>query len=110
MAYNKENCARIVNEGGIPALVELLSLTGSGREEGQESAAVALYSLAVNEENRCKVVNNGAVKPLLEMLASDVPEAQEAAAQALGALAKSQVRIPRRPQHPRPRSAPLLGT
>ena len=100
LAYNADNRALIVNSGGIPELVELL--LGSGQEsadqqqdghhaEGQESAAVALYSLAVNEENRQRIAEAGAIPPLLIMIESELPEAQEAAAQALGALAKSQV-------------------
>jgi hypothetical protein len=110
LAYNAENRKAIVGEGAISALVGLLGAENG--EDGQESAAVALANLMTGDESRCLAVDAGAVPPLVGMLENGPPETQEAAAQALGGLAKSAVRgsPPLQPLPYRTLASPHLAT
>ena len=77
---------RVVGAGGILPLVKLLA---SGHLEAARGAAGTLWHVAAHAENKVAIVKAGAIVPLVTLLArTDSPEAQEAAAGVLAALAK----------------------
>lgn len=58
---------RIVEEGAVPAIVNLLR---SPVESMQEHAAVTLRNLSLNDDNEVRVVEEGCLPPLIAMLNS----------------------------------------
>ena len=81
LALNADNPAAAA---GIPQLVAVLH---AGTAEAKESAAGALWSLAVKADNQVAIVQAGALLPLIELLSSGSPLAQQRAASALSNLA-----------------------
>ncbi|PRQ48125.1 putative aminoacyltransferase, E1 ubiquitin-activating enzyme [Rosa chinensis] len=65
----------IVEEGGVPVLVEVLKL---GSERGKENAAAALLQLCTSSDEQCSmVVDKGVVPSLVAMSQSGTPRAKE---------------------------------
>ena len=79
--------------GWIPTLIELLSSTSVGVQEG---AAGVLANLCANDENKVTIASAGGIPPLMELLASTPAGVQEYAAAVLGNLstnAKNKITI-----------------
>ncbi|KAH9287834.1 hypothetical protein KI387_031951, partial [Taxus chinensis] len=67
----------IGEEGGIPALVEVVEL---GSQRGKENAAAALLQLCTNSNRfRAMVLQEGAIPPLVALAQSGTPRAKEKA-------------------------------
>uniref|UniRef100_A0A0C9S3F4 RING-type E3 ubiquitin transferase n=1 Tax=Wollemia nobilis TaxID=56998 RepID=A0A0C9S3F4_9CONI len=67
----------IGEEGGIPALVEVVEL---GSQRGKENAAAALLQLCTNSNRfRALVLQEGAIPPLVALAQSGTPRAKEKA-------------------------------
>ena len=78
---NADNQVAIAAAGGIAPLV---ALAGSGTPGARESAAGALWNLAVNADNKVAIAAAGGIAPLVALAGSGTPGAREQAAGALG--------------------------
>ncbi|XP_017246375.1 U-box domain-containing protein 2 [Daucus carota subsp. sativus] len=77
LATIPEGRSAIVDEGGIPVLVEVVEL-GSAR--GKENAAAALLQLCTDSSKICKMIlQEGAVPPLVSLSQSGTTRAKEKA-------------------------------
>ncbi|KAL1819265.1 hypothetical protein ACET3Z_014134 [Daucus carota] len=75
LATIPEGRSAIVDEGGIPVLVEVVEL-GSAR--GKENAAAALLQLCTNSSKICKMIlQEGAVPPLVSLSQSGTTRAKQ---------------------------------
>ncbi|KAL4190320.1 hypothetical protein AMTRI_Chr07g24140 [Amborella trichopoda] len=81
LATIPEGRSAIAEEGGIPALVEVVEL---GSQRGKENAASTLLLLCMNSNRYCSLVlQEGAVPPLVALSQSGTPRAKEKAQQLL---------------------------
>ena len=75
LATIDEGRAAIVQEGGIPLLVEVVEM---GSHKGKENAAAALLQLCLSSQTRCALVlEEGAVPPLITLSQLGTPRARE---------------------------------
>ena len=88
LSLEKQNKLKIVGEGALPSLVEVLT---HGVHEARHHAAGAIFSLSVAEENRYPLGVLNTIPPLIDLLRSGPSEAKQDAALALYQLSLLQM-------------------
>ncbi|TKW23547.1 hypothetical protein SEVIR_4G298900v4 [Setaria viridis] len=80
---NPENRALILENGGLPALISLVSYPD---KKIQENTVTALLNLSIDETNKVLIAKGGAIPLIIEVLKNGSVEGQENSAAALFSL------------------------
>jgi hypothetical protein len=80
---NPENRAQILENGGLPALISLVSYPD---KKIQENTVTALLNLSIDETNKILIAKGGAIPLIIEVLKNGSIEGQENSAAALFSL------------------------
>ncbi|GJN39399.1 hypothetical protein PR202_gb28513 [Eleusine coracana subsp. coracana] len=80
---NPENRAMIIENGGLPALIGLLSYPD---KKIQENTVTSLLNLSIDETNKVLIAKGGAIPLIIEVLRNGSVEGQENSAAALFSL------------------------